>query len=114
MSSSSVSIDSRISRSRIDDNRGFTDRSTSESDDYPVSGVAVTAVFMTYPTVASSAYYLQGCQINCADTEGAVATIVNTANSFFFGVNLGSSVPPQGTAVIYSNVGGVISFRYDG
>lgn len=78
------------------------------------SMLCVTTSLGSYPQAASAVYALATEECDADDTEGASATYTDDNNNVIFGINLGSSVPPQGTRVIVHGVGGRWCFRYDG
>jgi len=76
--------------------------------------LAQTTVVGTYPTTASAFYAVVPCDIDGGEGEGAAATYVPRTGSVAYALNLGTQVPPNGTAVICHAVGGRWCFRYDG
>ena len=76
--------------------------------------LCVTTTIATYPTTASVFYAVISQDIDGAETEGASASFTSPTGTPFFAWNAGSAIPPSGTQVIVSFVGGKAAFRYDG
>jgi hypothetical protein len=86
----------------------------------PVAGqsiLAVTYQYLAYPNVPNVFYAVHLTEVDGTETEGGAATYVQpTALRVWpiYALNLGTAVPPQGTEVICSYVGGRLCFRFDG
>jgi hypothetical protein len=59
----------------------------------------VTTHFTSYPTTASAFYAVQPVRVTGTLTEGGAGTETNVGNPILC-LNIGSSVPPEGTKVI--------------
>jgi hypothetical protein len=103
----------RILRQRLADLEIYDDRTSVSPNDCDVSVLGTTAVKVTYPTTANCVYFLTTGQIDAQDTEGATATIAPDSGSLF-ALNLGTGIPPVGTPVVVTTVGGRNVFRFDG
>jgi hypothetical protein len=83
----------------------------------PTEGAPCLVVTMTtlgsYPSTPSCFFVCNPITVLGAETEGGTG-ILTSDNSTFFAYNLGSAVPPQGTAVLVTFVGNRWVFRYDG
>lgn len=75
--------------------------------------VAQTTKVTTYPTTAAAFYAVVPCDVDGVESEGAAATYVPRSGSIAYALNLGDSVPPQGTTVVCHAVGGRWCFQYD-
>ena len=91
----------------------YQDRVATSPNDCDESAVAQTAISETYPTTANTVYYLAGMSIDADDQEGSDVTLAGDGNEYF-AVNLGTRIPPPGTNVLISSVGGRWVFRWDG
>lgn len=78
------------------------------------SMLCVTATDGSYPTVAGAVYVVTPQELDAEDTEGAVATATGDTTQNFYALNLGASIPPQGTQIVCHSVGGRWCFRWDG
>lgn len=74
--------------------------------------VARTTRVATYPTGARSYFACTPVTVLGTEAEGAVAELTTLAAGFF-ALNLGGTVPPQGTDVVATFVGNRWVFRYD-
>lgn len=78
--------------------------------------VVQTYTESSYPAAASRVYAVRVVEISSAETEGATPTLTVTSGGFY-AANIGSAIPPSGTNVLATQVGGVGGlwiFRYDG
>lgn len=106
------SHDSRISRIRHQDLASAVDN----LPDYvlgTVSFLGTLSTTDTYPTIANAYYQIQGTEVNGPEGESDVPSYVGTGD-LVLALNLGNQIPPLGTVVIVSGVGGRWVFRYDG
>ena len=106
-------MEDRIVRARVADLEAYGDRTNISPNDCDVSVVGTTDVLEAYPTTANSVYYIKTAQIDADATEGSVAALT-LDSGVLFAINLGTAIPPTGTAVIVSLLGGRWAFRYDG
>ena len=67
-----------------------------------------------YPSSAQSYFAGYDTDVGGAETEGGEATYTPNTSRLLYAVNEGNAIPPQGTRVIASGVGGRLAFRYDG
>jgi hypothetical protein len=104
--------ESRIMRSRQADLEQYNDRLAPNSIDCDVSVLGTTAEKEAYPTVAAAVYFIETANLDGSDAEGSTASVVADGGSLF-ALNLGSQVPPVGTNVIVTSVGGRWCFRFD-
>lgn len=105
--------DSRTLRTRQSAASARLDHVGGEAPAGAASILGQTTVVSSYPTTASSFYALVACDLNGAETEGAIATVVTDNAPTFYAWNAGTQIPPQGTAVVCHAVGGRWVFRYD-
>jgi hypothetical protein len=79
-----------------------------------LEAVLRTVTVVTYPTVAKAMYAVQFVDdLQCAETEGAAPTL-NLSGVTEYALNLGTAIPPNGTAVLADLFAGLWVFRYDG
>ncbi len=83
--------------------------------DATVSFLAQTIAFDSYPTVAACYYGVKTVLVNGLEGENDLATFASDVpdDGLTTALNIGTQVPPQGTTVICSSVGGRWVFRYD-
>jgi hypothetical protein len=74
--------------------------------------IAQTTKLSIYPSTAQQFFACQPVAVLGTETEGSQA-IFTTHASTFLALNLGGTVPPQGTNVIASFTGNRWVFRYD-
>jgi hypothetical protein len=75
--------------------------------------VVRTGMTTTYPTTSNVYYTCSSYQITGTEVEGGAGSL--TADSgLLMALNLGTAIPPIGTAVVAHSVGGRWVFRYDG
>jgi len=74
--------------------------------------VAQTIKLSIYPTSAQQFFACQPVALLGAELEGSQATFTPNPSTFF-ALNLGGTVPPQGSNVIAAFVGNRWVFRYD-
>jgi len=72
-----------------------------------------TVTVSTYPTAVQSFFGVQRAIVSGTEAEGQTPTFT-LHGSTFYAANVGSTVPPSGTYVLASLVGGRWEFRYDG
>lgn len=103
----------RVLRQRIADLESYGDRTASTPNDCDVSVLCQTSQKTSYPTVANSIYYCISVDLDGEDTEGASCTATPDGGEYF-ALNNGTQVPPEGTTIIVTVVGGKPCFRFDG
>jgi hypothetical protein len=74
--------------------------------------VATTTHVTTYPTSAAAYYAVQVTAPGGNEVEGGAITLAAASGGKFFALNLGSSIPPEGTAVVIVQTNGRWTFRY--
>jgi hypothetical protein len=86
-----------------------------ERSDGSSSLLVQTVAESTYPTTPLACFACTPVTIDGEDTEGAAANFaVDDSGAILYAFNLGSSVPPVGTALVVDDVGGGrYVFRYD-
>lgn len=67
----------------------------------------------TYPTAAGAYYAVRPQVVGGAEVEGGTATLANATNGVIYALNLGTTIPPEGTYVICTFIGSRWIFRYD-
>ena len=75
--------------------------------------VATTTTVASYPTSAGVFYACNPTEVGGANVEGGAASY-SAGGDVVYCLNAGTAVPPSGTRVIASAVGGRWVFRYDG
>lgn len=87
----------------------------SRSNPAPASPILVsrTKTLNRYPTTANVYYACDALSVFGNEVEGVVGSLT-TYNSTFLALNLGKSIPPNGTVVLATFVGNRWVFRYDG
>ena len=89
----------------------------SRSDSHPSFGspslVAKTKTIQTYPTTAQKFYACEPQTVLGKEEEGGAGTLTSGQASLF-AFNLGTAIPPVGTAVLATFVESRWVFRYDG
>jgi len=106
----------RIARSVLQGIAAQADRTSQESSAVGAAFLGQTTTDGTYPAPGSNpqvAFLVTPQEIDADDTEGATATFTGDTDNNMLALNLGGSVPPQGSLVIVSAVGGRYCFRFD-
>jgi len=75
--------------------------------------LARTKSLSKYPTAAARFFACTPLTVLGPEVEGGIG-VVTAGEATFFALNLGSAVPPQGTAVVATFVDGRWVFRHDG
>lgn len=104
----------RIERARHHDLDRIVDQITTDDNLGTASLLVVTTTVMTYPTTAGVFYATNPVEIDGTELEGNAATYAPDGSQVIYCLNTGTQVPPSGTRVIASAVGGRWVFRYDG
>jgi hypothetical protein len=84
-----------------------------ETDGGSVSFLGQTTTITTYPTTAGLYYAVTPLSVGGSEAEGSTATFTSESGTVM-AYNVGSTVPPNGTKVLVSGVGGRWVFRWDG
>jgi hypothetical protein len=105
--------ESRTLRDRQSAASADLDRSAGGMPHGAAALIAQTTTVATYPTTAGLMYGLIAQDIDGDEVEGAACTYTATSANVLYAVNLGTAIPPNGTNVIVSAVGGRWAFRYD-
>ncbi len=74
--------------------------------------LAVTTTFKTYPTTSLSFHACLPLTLLGTEVEGGPGS-VSPGDAIFFALNIGASVPPNGTQVLTTFVGNRWIFRFD-
>ncbi len=74
----------------------------------------ITTTVTTYPTSAGVFYACNPELIYGNETEGATPTFTADGSTIVYALNLGTSIPPNGTILVIHSVGGRWVFRFDG
>jgi hypothetical protein len=76
--------------------------------------VGVTTEISAYPTSTGSYFAFNPGTITSTETEGGAGAISADTTTVLYALNVGTSVPPEGTSLCIHSVGGRWVFRYDG
>jgi hypothetical protein len=106
-------VTTRIERERHQDLEDAVDRIQTGDDGSTAFMLVKTTTIVTYPTTANRFYGCNPVEADGTQTEGSAATYTADTNQVIYCLNLGTTIPPSGTVVIASMVGGRWSFRYD-
>lgn len=104
--------EARISRDRQQSIKDQINRSPAPPPDGARSLLVMTTVDQSYPTTAGVFYAVFETDVTGPETEGAIPAF-SAGTQFFFALNMGSGIPPQGTVVLAESQGGIWCFRYD-
>lgn len=105
--------DARIDRDRLDDLGDDIDRAVGDQADGTAVVVARTFAETSYPTTANVRFACMIQDVGGTETEGSSGSLSDTG-AILYPLNLGTAIPPVGTAVIVVQNGDRWSFRYDG
>jgi hypothetical protein len=75
--------------------------------------IARTVSLGSYPATAGRYFACHPLTILGVEAEGGLG-LLTTEDATFFALNLGSTIPPAGTAILVTFVGNRWAFRYDG
>lgn len=103
----------RAERDRLADLAAALDRSLSGQADGTTVLVVKTIQESSYPTTASCSYACQVQTPGGAETEGAAGSLGATSATLY-AYNLGSSIPPQGTLLLATQIGDRWVIHYNG
>jgi hypothetical protein len=106
--------DLRILRDRLATSTSALDRVAVDGPYGSAAMCVITTTVTTYPTVAAAFYACNPTLLTGAETEGAVPTFTDDANTVVYALNVGTAIPPNGTRVVIHAAGGRWEFRYDG
>jgi hypothetical protein len=106
--------DTRIERERQKALSGVLDRVAPFAADGSTALLVTTTTVTTYPSTAGSFYASNPTEIDGSEVEGGVATYTADTTQVVYALNVGTMIPPVGTRVVASSVGGRWVFRYDG
>jgi hypothetical protein len=104
----------RIERARHEDLSDQLDRIGPCGAEGTAALIVQTTTVTTYPTAAGEFYACNPVGIDGSETEGGAATYTADSAQVIYCLNVGTAVPPNGTNVLASAVGGRWCFRYDG
>lgn len=89
-----------------------------ESLDNPSEGsislLVQTVKETTYPTTSAKFFAVQPLSVDGQVKEGASASFTIDTTRTIYAFNVGGSIPPSGTKLIVTSLGGRWVFRYDG
>jgi len=71
-----------------------------------------TFVKTSYPTAVSVVFACHPVWVDAADTEGATPSFTVDSTVEIYALNLGTLVPPVGTIMVGTAVGGRVTIRY--
>lgn len=106
-------VEDRILREGLEAARADGPRRLSIAENGSVAILARTTAESHYPTAAATYYVCTPLQIDGPEIEGAAATFVSEGGRRIIALNVGKSVPPEGTKIIAHACGGRWTFRYD-
>lgn len=104
----------RILREQLAAGRSAVDRLAPHGELGSLAVLVNTRAISTYPTVPGAFYACSPLLVDGPETEGATASFTTEDTRTIYALNVGSQVPPVGTAVIAHACGGRWTFRYDG
>jgi hypothetical protein len=107
-------LSTRIERERHADLARIVDQIPTAGDPGSKARLFTTTTVTTYPTSAAAFYAANPTEIDGTETEGGAASYTADTNQIVFILNVGTAIPPNGTRVLASAVGGRWTFRYDG
>lgn len=106
--------EARTLRRRHDDLLDDVDTAVAHAGAHGAALLVKTTTKTSYPTVAGVFYYVQYQTASGTETEGGAGTLTADSAGLFYALNLGSAIPPAGTAVIAVFSDSLWTFRYDG
>lgn len=109
-----MSQESRILRNRQAAHDAAFDAAQAGGDaDGSAAMLCQTTVVGSYPGSATAYFAVNPVSAGGSETEGGAASLTPDTSTVLYALNLGTSVPPQGTTVVCHSVGGRWTFRYD-
>jgi len=108
-----ITSDLRVMRERQIAAADALDRAGDLASYASAAQVVLTTTVSVYPTSANEFYACIPQQLTGAIIEGGAATY-NGLSSTIYALNVGTMVPPAGTALVVHSVGGRWVFRFDG
>jgi len=106
--------DSRIERERQKSLSSLLDRVLPFAADGSAALLLTTTTIATYPSMAGAFFASNPTEIDGSEVEGGAASYTADATQVVYALNVGTMIPPVGTRVVASCVGGKWVFRYDG
>ena len=106
--------DLRVLRERHTSAEDALDRAVGQELYASPALVGVTTTVTTYPTSAGAYYAVNPGLITAAETEGTAGSVSADTGTVIYALNVGTSVPPNGTSIVVHGVGNRWVFRYDG
>jgi hypothetical protein len=103
----------RIERERHQDLEDLVGRLPDGCSGATASRLLKTTTLNVYPAVAGRFYACNPVELDGTETEGGTATGTPDTTQVIYALNAGTTIPPSGTVVIASAVGGRWTFRYD-
>ena len=104
----------RIIRDRNEDSASVLRRLASAVDHGSNVALVRTKASSLYPKTAASFFACTPVSIDGTEREGGAVTLSDDGTRTLLAYNLGTKVPPIGTALIVHSCGGRWIFRYDG
>jgi hypothetical protein len=105
--------DLRTERDRLAGLADQLDRAREDQSEATAAVVGVTFAESAYPSQAQGLFACRVQTVGGLETEGAPGSLTPTTATIY-AYNLGSALPPQGTAILAVQVGDRWTFRYDG
>jgi hypothetical protein len=106
--------DSRIERERQKALTCVIDRVVPFAADGSAALLLTTTTISTYPSTAGAFFASNPTEIDGSEVEGAAVSYTADTTQVVYALNVGTMIPPDGTRVVASSVGGRWVFRYDG
>jgi hypothetical protein len=106
--------DSRIERERQKALSGVLDRVVPFTTDGSSALLLTTTTIGTYPSTAGAFFASNPTEIDGSEVEGGAASYTADGTQVVCALNVGTMIPPVGTRVVASSIGGKWVFRYDG
>jgi hypothetical protein len=106
--------DSRIQRERQKGLSGVLDRVVPFSAEGSPARLLTTTTIATYPSTAGAFFASNPNEIDGSEVEGGAASYTADTTQVVYALNVGTMIPPVGTRIVASSVGGRWVFRYDG
>ena len=106
--------DSRIERERQKAMSGVLDRVVPFAADGSAAHLLTTTTITTYPSIAGAFFASNPTEVDGSEVEGGAASYTADTTQVVYALNVGTMIPPVGTRIVASSVGGRWVFRYDG
>ena len=104
----------RVMRERMRDAEDALDAVSDHGSQFGSAAIlGITTTVTTYPTTPNVFYAVNPQYLTGNDVESATPTFVTDTSTVIYALNIGSTIPPNGTEIVASAVGGRWVFRYD-